>query len=407
MVGGSVRDRELGRYSPDLDLAVADDAAAVAREIAGTLKVPWFVLSERHPAYRVMGREGHVDVAALRGAGIADDLAERDFTVNAMAVSLDGSEVVDPFDGLTHLRQGRLVAVSERIFEDDPLRLMRAVRFAHILGLVPDAALMRSIRMQAPLLVRAAAERVATEMTLTLAEGRAAEAVRLWRDLGVLEVALPEVVAAERLAPTLALLERLDDLLTRPAVWFPATAVPLVERLARPADGAVNRPVALRLAGLLHRLAPAEVETTARRLKLSGEMLSLLRTVSRHYSEGGALPAAPTRRPAVLFLWATAPWEPEVILLEAATVVEGAAADDPSSMGLILGPARRMMALWAERAIHGVPRPPLDGEALMRELELESGPLVGTALRAVHLAWEAGEAATYDALLTVARSTLS
>ncbi len=67
---------------------------------------------------------------------------------------------------------------------DDPLRLIRAARFAHILNLRPDAMLIKLIQVQAPLLAHAAVERVVSEIVLTLADGRAAEAVRSWRDLG-------------------------------------------------------------------------------------------------------------------------------------------------------------------------------------------------------------------------------
>ena len=184
LVGGSVRDRELGRSSPDLDVVVSDDAAAVTREIAKLLGAPWFTLSERHPAYRVMGREGHVDVAAVKGHGILDDLAERDFTVNAMAVPIGADRcgrdgIVDPYGGLAHLRERKLVAVSGRIFTDDPLRLMRAARFCHVLGLQLDPALAAAVRTHAAELRTAAPERVAAEMVLTLTEGRAADAVRL------------------------------------------------------------------------------------------------------------------------------------------------------------------------------------------------------------------------------------
>jgi tRNA nucleotidyltransferase/poly(A) polymerase len=111
--GGSVRDLELGRSSPDLDLVVAADAATVAREAARLLKVPCFALSERHSAYRVMGCDGHIDVAALRGKGIVDDLAERDFTVNAMAIPLSEGDTVDPFGGL--LIFGKAVLLPFRI----------------------------------------------------------------------------------------------------------------------------------------------------------------------------------------------------------------------------------------------------------------------------------------------------
>jgi tRNA nucleotidyltransferase/poly(A) polymerase len=426
LVGGGVRDRELGRYSPDLDVAVADDAAAVAREVAEALRAPWFALSERHPTYRVLGPEGYVDVAAVRGGGILADLAQRDFTVNAMAISLAGRELLDPFGGFAHLREGRLVAVSERIFADDPLRLMRAPRFCHTLGLRLDDGLTRSLREQAPGLAGAAAERVVTEMSLTLAEGRAAKAVRLWHDLALLDMVLPEVSAADGLSATLALLERLDDLLERLSDWFPATAGLLSERLAEPIDGALDRPVALRLAGLMHGLAVEEAQTAGRRLRLSGAMVSLLGAVSRHFSVGlgrggkdgkagktaQAAPFAdllpeqtPVTRAAVLFLWNAAPWEPDVIVLAAAAadgvLAAGAAGGGvgapgpagrgttpPDSSGLDparLDAARRMMSLYAERESDGMPGLPLDGETLMRELGLESGPLVGKALREARL----------------------
>ena len=214
LVGGSVRDRMLGRFSPDLDVVVADEASAVAEQVAAALRLPWFSLSERYPTYRVVGANGHIDVAAVRGGSVVADLAQRDFTVNAMAVPVgaladDGSGsdrfaaalgagvLLDPFGGVAHLREMRLVAVSGRIFTDDPLRLMRASRFCHALGLRLDDELASLVREQAPNLAAAAAERVMNEMCLTLACGRASAAVRLWDDLGLLTVVLPELASAD------------------------------------------------------------------------------------------------------------------------------------------------------------------------------------------------------------------
>ncbi len=430
LVGGSVRDRELGRFSPDVDVAVMDDAAAVAKEVAAAVGSPWFALSERHPAYRVLGPGGYLDVAAVRGGGILADLALRDFTVNAMAVPLDGTAVLDPFEGLAHLRERRLVAVSATVFADDALRLMRAPRFCHVLGLRLDETLAGSIRAQAGVLSDAAAERVATEMALTLASGRAAEAVRRWHDLGLLMEVLPELAAEEQLEPTLALLERLDDFLERPAVWFPGAAGVLDERLAITVDGATSRPVALRWAGLMHALPAADVEMAARRLRLSGAMLSLLLTASRHLlvgesgaraqdsgrpaasqpALGGTVPPG-SKRADVLFLWDTAPWEPEVTALLASSVTAGSGYDpgngDSLSDPAKLAATRRLMNLWAGRIRDGAPRPPLDGEDLMRELGLPSGPLLGKALREARLAWEAGEATNSAEFLAAARRGLA
>jgi len=431
LVGGTVRDRELGRPSPDIDLVVADDPGAVAKDVAAALGSPWFALSERHGAYRVIGPDGHVDVAGLRGAGILDDLAERDFTVNAMAVPVGGGALIDPFGGLAHLRAGRLVRVSERIFADDPLRLMRAARFTHVLGLQPDASLIEAVKSQAGLLVRAAPERVASEMVLTLGEGHAAGAVRLWAGLGLLQVVVPEIMAGDRLLDTLAVLERLDRILARPEDYFPAVAYLLGQRLASPVDGLCSRPVALRLAAMLHALTRPEVETVIRRLRLSGEMLSLTKTVCAHFSTqegrgrsgerkaspGKGLPEAATlSRSDVLFLWETSPWEPEVIILDSVVgapampgfeeAPRGVSATLSEDRGVVSESDSRLMALWAERATRGVTRPPVDGDALMREFGLTPGPRLGEVLREVRLAWEAGEVSTPDGLLAVTEAFL-
>jgi poly(A) polymerase len=423
LVGGSVRDLELGRRSPDLDIVVSDDPRAVAREIASVLRVPWFALSERHPAYRVMGLDGRIDVAAVKGCGILEDLADRDFTVNAMAVPIDAEGLtdvsgginatilVDPFDGLRDLREKRLVAVSDHVFVQDPLRMLRAVRFWHVLGLELGDSLGDSIRAHAPLLAATAAERVTAEIALTIAEGRTTHAAKGWEQLGLLGVMLPEVMPPERLSRALALLERLDDMLGRPGAWFPGVGDQLAERLARPVDGALSLPVALRLAGLIHALPALEAAQVGRRLKLSGDMASLLETVSRYFAEAAAprLPARPVSGPpgreAVLFMWQTTPWEAEIILLAAAATQSAPGARAAVDQAT-LGSARQLFKLWAERASGRLPRMPVDGDLLMRELGLPGGPRLGRVMREVSLAWEAGEIKSAEEALAAARISL-
>jgi hypothetical protein len=431
LVGGSVRDRMLGRFSPDVDVVVRDDAAEVAKQVAGVLRSPWFSLSERYPTYRVLGADGHVDVAGVRGEGILADLAQRDFTINAMAVSVNaltfaggaegvspglpaGATLLDPYGGAAHLKEGRLVAVSEHIFLDDSLRLMRAARFCHTLGLALDEPLLRLVKQQAGGLAGAAAERVVNEMCLTLASGQAAAAARLWDELGLLTVVLPEFAGRSDRLIMQALLENLDELLGRPADYFPAEAGLLQERWAEPVDGTVDRPVALRLAGLMHPLGADTVRAVGRRLKLSGALISLLMAAARCLGAGARASQAADSlageaaagREAVLFMWDAAPWEPEVVLLAAA----GEAAADPGGGDGGPGPggaARRLMALAAERARGGMAPCPVDGEVLMRELGMEGGPALGRALREARLAWEAGEAKTASEVLAVARSVVS
>ena len=416
LVGGSVRDLQLGCESPDIDLAVTGDARAVARDLARGLGLPWFALSERHGAFRVVGERAHVDVAALRGGSIQADLAERDFTVNAMAMPVGAEgrrgDLVDPFGGLADLAGRRLAAVSEHIFAADSLRLLRAARFAHVLGLTLDPALREAVHAQAGEVKRAAPERVATEMILTLDAGRAGDAARLWQELGLLEAVVPELVQPENRGALIAFLDRLEEILGDSAAVFPEPAAQVERRLGEPVDGTVSRPTALRLAGLLREVAPDRALQIGRRLRLSSAMLSLIETATRT-TRYGPLPKVATAgsgpgREAVLFLWEAAPWEPEVILLAAAACpVEPPESGPSGSAGSGAGKAARaegLMTVWSARAEGRMPGLPFDGDDLMKELGLDPGPRLGKALQAARLAWEAGEAVTTEQALAVARA---
>ena len=116
IVGGAIRDALAGRPVVDLDLVVAGDPARAARQISGAVRGPAFELSTEHRTWRALDgeRAWHVDVAALRGASIADDLGERDFTANAIAVPLADptGPTTDPFGGERDLAAGLLRAVS-------------------------------------------------------------------------------------------------------------------------------------------------------------------------------------------------------------------------------------------------------------------------------------------------------
>jgi tRNA nucleotidyltransferase/poly(A) polymerase len=163
LVGGAVRDELLGRELVDLDIVCSDPKKAArlfAKESGGAP----FPLSERHGAWRVTFVGGEcVDFTPLRGT-LAEDLALRDFTVNAIAEPLAGGEVVDPFDGRRDLAERRLRVVSERVFDDDPLRLLRAVRLEQELGLALDRESEELVRSHAGLVSSPAGERILAEL---------------------------------------------------------------------------------------------------------------------------------------------------------------------------------------------------------------------------------------------------
>ena len=170
VVGGAIRDQLLGRELVDLDIAVRDPRRA-ARSYAKRSGGAPFELSEQHGAWRVALEDGRtVDFTPLHGS-IEDDLATRDFTINAIARPLAGGEPVDPFGGQADLESRRLRAVGESVFRDDPLRLLRAVRLEDELELRLDEETERLVERDAELVTRPAGERIVAELVRLSAGG--------------------------------------------------------------------------------------------------------------------------------------------------------------------------------------------------------------------------------------------
>jgi hypothetical protein len=184
VVGGAVRDEHLGRELVDLDIACREPQAT-ARAYAKRSGGAPFPLSERHGAWRVALDNGRtVDFTPLPGT-IEDDLATRDFTINAIAVPLGGGEAVDPYDGLPDLEAKVIRAVSPSVFTDDPLRLLRAVRLEDELGFRIEPETERLVRQHAGLVTEPARERALAELVRLSVEGyRRADELGLLAPLG-------------------------------------------------------------------------------------------------------------------------------------------------------------------------------------------------------------------------------
>ena len=203
IVGGALRDELLGRENTDIDIVVEGDPARAARELASELRGPVFQLSEAFGAWRVVDRrEGRVyDFAPLQGDTIEEDLAKRDFSVNAMARPLTGNaaaapgggELIDPLGGRADLEARTLRVLGPEAYENDPLRPLRLARFAAELGFTPDPETERLTAQAAPRVAEASGERIFAELRrLVLADG-AVDGLELADRLGLLRAVLPEL----------------------------------------------------------------------------------------------------------------------------------------------------------------------------------------------------------------------
>jgi poly(A) polymerase len=209
LVGGSVRDALLGRLGEDLDFctdARPEQVLALVRPWAdavwdvgiefGTVGAGKGDLRLEITTYRAEAYDRVTRNPVVRyGESLADDLVRRDFTVNAMAVSLPGHAFADPYGGLTDLAAKvlRTPGTPEESFGDDPLRMLRAARFVSQLGFTPAPEVVAAMRDMAPELQRITAERVRDELTKLLTGADPVAGLRLLVDTGLADHVLPEL----------------------------------------------------------------------------------------------------------------------------------------------------------------------------------------------------------------------
>jgi poly(A) polymerase len=215
LVGGPVRDALLGRLPPDLDFATdarPEDVLEIVRPLGpswttgisfGTVGVQLTVGGEEHRCEITTFRSDTYEAASRKpdvtfGGTIEADLSRRDFTVNAMAIRLPlqaARPVVDPFGGLDDLARGllRTPVAPEQSFDDDPLRMLRAARFAAQLGFAVADEAVAAIRAMAPRLSIVSAERIRDELTKLMLAPQPRLGLELMVATGLAEQCLPEL----------------------------------------------------------------------------------------------------------------------------------------------------------------------------------------------------------------------
>ncbi len=209
LVGGSVRDALLGRLGDDLDFATSARPEQTLAIVKGWAETTWEtgrefgtigaarkglrleITTYRAEAYDGVSRNPQV----AYGDSLAADLSRRDFTVNALALSVPGHEFTDLFGGLADLAQGvlRTPAAPERSFGDDPLRMLRAARFAAQLRFRLDPPVRAAMAAMAADLDRITAERIRDEFTKLLLGADPVTGLRLLVDTGLADRFLPEL----------------------------------------------------------------------------------------------------------------------------------------------------------------------------------------------------------------------
>lgn len=202
LLGGILRDLLLGRSSKDYDIGVSGDFLTFTRDFAKTIDAKFIMLNRRYGLVRLQKKgELQLDCSSLAGGNIEEDLAKRDFTINAMAVEIPPNSepwrpiLIDPFSGFVDLRSGTIRIVPPDPFSEDPLRMLRAFRMTAELGFELHPETLRTVGPNVPHLHKAAPERIRDEWMKILATDRAGDVVGIMDNCGLLEQFLKELEA--------------------------------------------------------------------------------------------------------------------------------------------------------------------------------------------------------------------
>jgi len=450
LVGGAVRDRLLGRRTGDLDVVVEDDPAEAARAIARAAGgAACFALSEDFGSWRVVARDRswQLDVEPVRGQTLQDDLALRDFTVNAIAEPIAGGPAIDPLGGRADLGARRLRMAGPGAFARDPLRVLRLVRVALELGLEPEPETLRCAGAEVDALDRVSAERVFMELRRILATPQARRGLEMMGELGATAVVLPELHALRGIEQnrfhhrdvyghTLEVLDRTVELTTGtgPGVaeleeCISSHRAEVRTLLAEPLADELTRGEALRWGALLHDAAkPLTREVRAAdgrvtfighdvrgaelargalgRLRASERLRAHVAALVRHHLRLGFLVHEPqplSRRTVYSYLRACEPVEVDVTLLSVADRLATRGEDAKKSIDMHMRVARAMLKDALRWRTEGPPRPLLRGDELASDLSIPEGPRLGKLLERLLEAQYAGEISTRDHAFSYAR----
>jgi poly(A) polymerase len=399
LVGGGVRDLVIGRLMPDTDMDFATDAtpAETSRILRGWAEAQYLV----GVRFGTVGARRHgrvVEITTFReerypqderkpavtfAKEIREDLARRDFTINAMAISLPDGEFVDPFEGVRDLAAKRLDTPldPEIAFSDDPLRMLRAARFVSQLGVVPVPRVVEAIGAMRDRLAIVSAERIRDELDKLLVGEDPATGLSLLVDTGLADGFLPELSALEMeqdpvqrhkdvLRHTFAVVQRCEPRRTlRLAALLHDIGKPATRRIT-PEGVSFHH----------HEVVGARMaEERLRALRYPNGVVDAVRKLVelhlRFHGYGDGWTDAAVRR----YVHDAGDLLDDLNQLTRADVTTR----DPKRaerFGRLQDDLEERIARLAEQENLAAMRPPLDGRQVMERLGIEPGPLVGEAL---------------------------
>jgi len=409
LVGGPVRDAFLGRETNDLDFTTSANPDQILSVLKGNVDAHWDIgrdfgtigarigdttveiTTYRADQYDADSRKPHV----VFGKDLNDDLFRRDFAVNAMALRLPEGVFVDPFNGLQDLLDGviRTPGKPEDSFSDDPLRMMRAARFASQLGFQIHEDTFSAMKSMADRIEIVSAERIQVELSKLLLGANPREGLEALVDSGLAQIVIPEL-------PALKL--EIDEHHHHKDVYQHTLTV-LEQAIDYEKDYGLEGDLVLRLAALMHDIgkpATRKLETGGGVTfyhhdvvgsKLAGKRLKELKFDNETIKAVSRLIELHLR----FFGYSDQPWsdsairryvrdaDEQLLRLHALTRADVTTRNQKKSDRLAhaYDDLEKRIAILAEQEELNAIRPDLSGEEIMEILGITPGPEVGEAYR--------------------------
>ncbi len=383
LVGGAVRDGLRGQGGRDLDFTLAGDPTFLARRFAQSLEAPWFFLDVQRCQSRVIvggkGRQVTCDFSPFRGCSLEEDLALRDFTINAMAIPLSRvgppGDLYDPLHGRADLARRLLRVCSPHVLQQDALRILKGVRHCVNLGLAIERKTWQAMCRDVSGLAGIAGERLRDELAGILGASAAGRGLRLLDELKATEYLLGQAGHRQGFQQGLQSVLRVEAWLEKVAGALPDQ---VLTRLAEEeVEPGISRVTALKLAALLKGYQPPDACTVLERLKTSRRLQQAVSAAlsmrPAQFSEFQSLVCGPRGRG----LWLEELGGDPVFSLIFLTVLAGET--KPRELELVARTMDDFQKLQRQGRIPDL----VDGRWLRKTLSMREGPAIGLALSAL------------------------
>jgi len=416
LVGGIVRDLVLDRENKDIDILCEFDTKSFARRLAEAKKGAFYVLDETRNTCRVITNESGTKLVydfAQQQSSLIGDLMARDFTINAMAIDLAAPDIlIDPLNGLGDLNQGILRLCSATSFSSDPVRVIRAVRYANAYQLKIEPDTLQLLMISVTGLQTISGERKRDELFKIMDLSDPIPALEMSQEFGILsELGIPNVTQMKfemgrKLVQLIKFIEEQHQFLGKgllPGLEKIAKYSSRYAKLLQQKNSSDRRlSQLLVLASVLAGFELDVVHRVAQRLRLSNEEFERLSVIQTNSSELTRLSDQPdliSDRSLYLFIKKTDIECLDLCLFELAKLMTNDASGSLHNQEKKLNLVEKIFDGWFDRQNVVNPVPFLNGKDLMIDFDLSPGILIGKLLEELKEEQAAGTVLNRDQAL--------